>query len=67
MEVKQHFTFTYSNCYENPGKLHSKHFWLIRWLQYRHVTKMKSTVNNLSENSSKLSRKTSAPNEAIQN
>ena len=67
MEVKQPFIFIYSNCIENPGKLHSKHFWLIRWLQYRHVTKMKSTLNNLSENSSKLSRQASAPNEAIEN
>lgn len=63
MEVKQPFIFIYSNCIENP----CKYFWLIRWLQYRHVTKMKSTLNNLSENSSKLSRQASAPNEAIEN
>ena len=67
MEVKQHFKFTYRNCHENPGKLLSNYFWLIRWLKSCHVTKMKSTVNYLSDNNSKLLCQASAPNESIQN
>ena len=58
MEVKQYFKLNYSNCHQNPRKFLSKHFWLIRWLQSSQVTKIKTTVNNFSENNSKLSHQT---------
>ena len=67
MEVKQHFTFIpSSNCYENAGKLRSKYFWLIKWLQACRVTKMKSTIDNFPENNLKLPCPAPAPDEAIQ-
>ena len=63
--MKQHFTFIpNSNCYEKNGKLLSKLFWLIQWLQVCRFTKF--TINVFSENNPKLSGQTTTPDEPIQ-